>query len=369
MATKLLKGGLMKFNIYYFENYPLDTPFDMNNPRYVLSQEEINEILTTIISNKPYSLSIDNFKDKELINQLLHIDVLQSKDNKLALAIPFFIEKDIPMLEKLSKKVASEICSKLINHKEEINKIIEKVNNGFDNQRNLYHLLCGYIFDGLLFDYLEENNLVTTSLLHKSNLDYLVILYEDSELINEYSNKLLCSYNRLIDNSSGFVSFGDSEGNRKDFYRYYRLKELNKLPKEAEEYLNYSPSELIKNFNKLIDKENIDKEYLQIFEYFEYTRNHEIAVPIYTQKSYKVASELYQYILTIIKEPIHKALSHIQNETELTCISHQVNTKDIANEIYHLIFGEVNEQLIQNGFVSNPSSIQDEGRYFRCFER
>lgn len=35
----------------------------------------------------------------------------------------------------------------------------------------------------------------------------------------EHSLMLLCSYNRLIANGKGFVSFGDSNGRRNDFYR------------------------------------------------------------------------------------------------------------------------------------------------------
>ena len=39
----------MKFNKYFFENYPMDTPFDRNNPRYVLALDGVDEILEKII--------------------------------------------------------------------------------------------------------------------------------------------------------------------------------------------------------------------------------------------------------------------------------------------------------------------------------
>ena len=57
-----------------------------------------------------------------------------------------------------------------------------------------------------MFDYLDENKLVTTSRIHNSGLDYLVILYEDSALLNEYSDMLLCSYNRLTVNGKVALS-------------------------------------------------------------------------------------------------------------------------------------------------------------------
>lgn len=59
----------------------------------------------------------------------------------------------------------------------------------------------------------------------------------------------------------------------------------------------------------------------------------------------------------------------LQQEVRLTAVSHGVAVKDIANEIYHLIFGEVNELLVQSGFVSPPPHYPGEGRYFKSFER
>lgn len=42
---------------------------------------------------------------------------------------------------------------------------------------------------------------------------------------------------------------------------------------------------------------------------------------------------------------------------------------EVANEIYHSIFGEVNEALVRSGLVAEPEAISGEGRYFRSFER
>ena len=359
----------MKFNKYFFENYPMNTPFDMNNPRYVLSLDGVDEILEIISSSKPYSLTINDFDNQNLVCALLHIDVLQSKDNKLAVAVPFFLESDAIVLKELSKRVANEISNVLLLHKDKIIEIINQIDNGYFYDRNLYHLLCGYIFDGLMFDYLEENQLVTNSLMHKTGLDYLVILYEDSKILNEYSDLLLCSYNRLISDGKGFVSFGDSNGYRKDFYRYKRLNELNKLTEIETNYINIPTEELIINFEKLVDGSKIDSKFIEIFNYFGYCENNEIIVPVYDETSYKIANELYKYVLEFTKEAINDALSIIEKEDRLTAIAHGVNKKDIANEIYHLIFGEVNEKLVDSGLVAKPNHIDGEGRYFKSFER
>ena len=135
------------------------------------------------------------------------------------MAVPFFVNQDADILKKLSKNIANNIATELLAHKGQIVNIAERIDNGYPVERNLYHILCAYIFDGLIFDYLEENELVTTSCVHNSGLDYLVVIYEDTACLNEYSDMLLCSYNRLIANGKGFVSFGDSNGRRNDFYR------------------------------------------------------------------------------------------------------------------------------------------------------
>lgn len=358
----------MNFNKYYFENYPMDTPFDGNNPRYVLSQDGIDEILEKIVMSSPYSVSKDYFENSALVDALLHVEVLQEKNGKLGIAVPFFVKQDTTILKELSKDIACCIVNKLLEQKEKIAEIIEKIDNGYPCDRNLYHILCGYIFDGLMFDFLEENQLVTTSLVHDTGLDYLVIIYEDAEELNEYSDNLLCSYNRLMVNRRGFVSFGDSAGNRKDFYRYNRLMELDKLTEQERRFVNFKPEELVNNFVKILEKQYVEEQYIESYEYFGYYKNGKIMVPIYNENSYKVAEELYKYVLLITKNEIIDALSAMQKNEELTAVRHGVKVKDIANEIYHLIFGEVNELLVQSGMVAKPMLITGEGRYFKSFE-
>ena len=359
----------MKLNKYFYENYPLDMPFDSNNPRYVLSLDGVDAILEKIIINKPYSLEIADLDKVELVKALLHIEALQLKNGKLGMAVPFFTASDEAVLKELSKKAAKNIGNELLKQKVLLYQIAEKLDNGHSAERNLYHLLCGDIFDGLMFDYLEENHLVTTSRVHKSGLDYLVILYEDTDSLNEYSDLLLCSFNRLTVKGKGFVSFGDSNGNRKDFYRYMRLRELGRLSEQESVWLNDPAEELVEQFNKMLNGDKIDSKYLEIFEYFDYCRNGKIAIPVYDSSASRIVQELYEFVLEITKEQIASALTVIQGDTRLLAVSHKVDVKDIANEIYHLIFGEVNELLVREGIVATPPYVQGEGRYFKAFER
>lgn len=359
----------MRFHKYYFENFSPDTPFDLHNPRYVLSQAGVDSILERIAVCKPYSLKAEDFANRNLITAMLHIDVLQEKAGKLAMAVPFFTAKDTSILKELSQDAAKRIASELLSRKAQIVQQVQRIKNGYCVERNLYHVLCAALFDGLLFDYLEEHELVTTSRLHKSGLDYLVILYEDTPSLNAYSDMLLCSYNRLMANGKGFVSFGDSQGNRHDFYRYYRQLELNLLPDQERIYGTYPVESLIENFDSLAHGKDVPAEYVSIYEHFGYCQNGKIDVPIYDAHSYEITKQLYHLVIPFLAPHLANALALLQQEVRLTAVSHGVAVKDIANEIYHLIFGEVNELLVQRGFVSAPPHYPGEGRYFKSFER
>lgn len=359
----------MTFDKYYFENFSVDTPFDSSNPRYVMAMDGVDEVLTKVVKAEPYTLSKEQFEDQRLVKALLHVDVLQEKHGKLGLAVPIFVEKETAILQDLSADVAESISRILVDNRDKIDHIICKVQNDYSEERNLYHLLCGSIFDGMIFDFLEETDLVTTSKIHKTGLNYLVVLYQQSELLESYSNRLLCSYNRLIQNGSGFVSFGDSDGDRKDFYRYFRLKELGRLSEEEEAYVDYEPDELVQEFLHLLEGEVPEEAYLRVFEYFGYIENDQPCIPVYDKSVNSIVEELYHFVLELIREPLTEALSKIENRADLLSVAHGVPVKDIANEIYHLIFGEVNELLVKESLVAKPEYHEGEGRYFKSFER
>lgn len=94
MFTSWIGGPIWNSKNIFFDNFTSDTNFDVKNPRYVLSLDGIGSILERLIVNKPYSLSIDDFEDKDLVRMLLYVDVLKQKDEKLCIGVPFFIEKD-----------------------------------------------------------------------------------------------------------------------------------------------------------------------------------------------------------------------------------------------------------------------------------
>lgn len=57
----------IKFNKYYFENFSSNTPFDINNPRYVLALGGVDSVLERIVVSSPYSLAIEDFDNVDLV--------------------------------------------------------------------------------------------------------------------------------------------------------------------------------------------------------------------------------------------------------------------------------------------------------------
>ena len=356
----------MNFKIFYYENYD-SISFDKNNPRYVMSKPKVMDILSMLSKNQPFSLSKADFEDEQIIDKLLHIDVLVEKNGNLCIGVPLFLETDLDELVHLSVHTAKHITQILISKKDELYKCISKINNSFSAEINLYHLLSGQIFDGMMFDFLEQENLVTTSKIHHTGLDYLVIIYEDSDKLADYSDRLLCSYNRLSTSNGTFSSFGDSNGIRKDFYRFYRQMELDNLSSSEKAMALPKPEILAEQFYNLVIGKEVSKRYIDLFEYFGYVRDNNIIVPVYLKEVDAIVQELFDLIIHDIQVPIIQAIQQIGSST-LTSIYNGVDVKDIANEIYHLIFGEVNELLVKNGIVATPIHLDGEGRYLRCFE-
>ena len=63
-----------------------------------------------------------------------------------------------------------------------------------------------------------------------------------------------------------------------------------------------------------------------------------------------------------------QTLIELAGSINITAVKHGVNRKEIANELYHIVFGSINEDLTARGIVTTPKYIPGEGRYFKCIE-
>ena len=183
-------------------------------------------------------------------------------------------------------------------------------------------------------------------------------------LFSTYSNKLLCSYNRLKTHYGVFSSFGDCDGNRNDFYRQFMLQNTH----QSDKIINYSPNELGLAFHSLILGNKISENLISIFNHMGYTKNGIINVPVYSHNDFKVGNEISKIVIDSCSQNLTECLNLLSKEHNLLSIQHNVDIRDIANEIYHLIFGTVNNLLVQHNIVARPEYHPHEGRYLKSYE-
>lgn len=249
------------------------------------------------------------------------------------------------------------------------------IDNGFPVALNLYHILCGMVFDGCFFDYLSSNGAVATSRQHPSGLVYLSVIYENCEELQQLSDGLLCSYNRFVNAKCSLQSFGDAQGNRFDFYRFFRLMEQGALSdrfKDAESLVlglgDASKVRLLDEVVSLIQTGHCDPAVMSLLELFGYVRNGAVCVPVYTPEHQKYIAEIESIVEKRIGQAISDVLLDLAGSIDITAVRHGVPRPEIANELYHIVFGSINEELVTRGIVAAPQYASGEGRYFQCIE-
>ena len=111
-------------------------------------------------------------------------------------------------------------------------------------------------------------------------------------------------------------------------------------------------------------------QFLEKLEYISIDTNDDsisVAVPIfYDFEIVTVIKDLSDIILINIFQIVKEVFENFEiNTLKLTSIKHNVDIKEIANELWHQIFGSTNEYLVREGFVSTPDSINGQGRYLK----
>jgi len=236
--------------------------------------------------------------------------------------------------------------------------------------------LCGAIFDGSFFDYLSDYQTLATSRLHPAGIDYIITVYEKCPKLDSFSHHLLCSYNRFSDGKRALQSFGDANGNRIDFYRFYCQKLLGAVP-PALKYIEEIWDSLIcdndrmhiLNALQIFDEtESCDENCMRLFEAFGYVSDGKYVVPVFHQSAKSVVEKLTRIVIDCIGTDMGKLLSDSPIMFQLHCRQHGVSKEEAANEVYHILFGMLNEELVSRGIVQKPNFIDGEGRYLKSIE-
>lgn len=107
---------------------------------------------------------------------------------------------------------------------------------------------------------------------------------------------------------------------------------------------------------------------MDLLELFGYAQNGTICVPVYTPEHKKYIAEIESIIEKCLGNAISDILLELADSMDITAVKHGVDRKEIANELYHIVFGSINEELVARGIIAAPQYIPNEGRYFKCIE-
>ena len=369
---------MRRFEYFLFENFDADKEsYNPYNPRNFLGKE--TDTLLTKVAKLPantcsYNESCEKY-GTHLVRKLIDGGVLRPSGTALAFDCPIFLREDAVVLHTEIASKASALVDLLQDGMTEIRECCVKIENGFSVELNLYHVLCGMVFDGHFFDYLSGVGAVAISRQHPSGLDYLSVIYEKCKELQSFSDGLLCSYNRFANAKCSLQSFGDAQGNRYDFYRFFRLMEQGLLPdkfKDAEalviDFCGVNKDSLLDEVVSLVRTGRCDPTAMDLLELFGYVQDGAICVPVYTPEHKKSIAEIESIVEKCLGNAMAETLIELAGSIDITAVKHGVNRKEIANELYHIVFGSINEELAERRFVAAPKHIPGEGRYFKCIE-
>lgn len=388
-----------KLTFYYFGDIG---NYDNYNPSYVCTKEYAPEILYMIALNDPFSileydiinnLNINEEKFEDIINSFQLINAISENNNTYKINFPVFLEKDVIKMESYLSNIGKVIGDKIVSLSNMLNKKLSNLECAkyHSKERILYHVLCDDIFDGTAFDFFTARNIFPTSKLQPDNRNYIIVGYEDSKTIEMYSDKLLCSSNNYMSSEITFNSFGDSNGSRKDIYRFFRLTQksldnatmfhnlniaYNKIIDDMNKKIAGDCGKLIKSiiikntkYTQLTEKEKNLADFLKELEYIginKFDNSISINVPIFYESEKTIINDIGNIILLEIFPIVKDVFENFETDVpDLTSVRHKVDIKEIAIELWHQIFGAVNEYLVKKGFVALPNNIDGEGRYLK----
>src|SRR5664280_426294 len=387
-----------KLDLFYFGDIG---KYDAFNPAYVCAQEYAAETLFQIASHAPYELSeaeiarllgVEQETMWPIIDSLLRIRAIERRDSTYRICFPAFLQGDVQQMKGILSSARDSIVRTLEQLNSQLVPIAQRFrcHKQFSVGRILYHVICDSACDDRAFAYFEKEKLLCTSKPQPGNRDYLMIGYEACEEVAQSSNLLLCSSNNYTCDGIRFNSFGDSDGRRKDMYRFTRL--FDSEPHELAQFLDRSEdigmllasdmesiasrcSSMVKRiisndvyWTDLTD----DAETALLLSELGYIsgrqeNNHiSMMVPVFYQDEQPLITAVGDIVLPQIDNAVRRAFDSFSKRTgDFTAVRHGVNIEEIGNELWHQIFGLTNEQLVKTGFVDQPLRIDGQGRFFR----
>jgi len=364
----------MKFNWYFFEQFdPEREAGNPDNPRRIAARKA-DPLLQTLAEHRPGSWQLDACIAQfgsALPAQLLRADVIRSESGRLYYDCPVFLSSDALPLREQSTLWARRMADRLAEEEEALLGCCRQLKSTSSPRQALYHVLCGMVLDGALMAPLSEAGLIADSRPHPSGLDYLILLYEQCPQLEALSEGLLCSWNRLIGTRCALQSFGDSRGTRYDLYRFFRLREAGQLPavfQRAEALFSASgltAERLTEEAAELVTTGRCLPAAQALLEEFGYWRESSAIVPVFYPEDEAVVAQAAEVTSGALLELFSQALSTLSHLDTLTGSRHGVRASEMGNELYHILFGSLNEELVRRGIADAPCHRPGQGRFAR----
>lgn len=339
-------------------------PWDNFNPRYLFSQPDAKSLMSRLICQGPVLP-----EDQVLLENLLAMGLVEKRTAGYQVTVPFFTNQDVPLLERVLFQRAEHLSRQIMQN-------LPCLSGKSPTERFL--LLGDLVFDGLLFDWLATEKIVCDGYIYGGNRNYLINFYEDQGALADFSNRLLCSNNRVTAEGVSLASFGDSLGYRRDLFRWSMLRRTGKVTlypqfQQLEQLVSkeWSPDKLtsfvidgIKKIIQKTDPSSLQKEILFLLGYLD-TNGH-IVVPVLQQAE---ISPLCKDFIQQFGSTLQTDFIHFKNElADLSALRHGVDYWLVTNELWHCYFGMINQVLLENNYFSLASADETGGRYERFIQ-
>lgn len=375
-------------------------PYDDFNPLKLTEDVNTAKLLYHIAKSSPYTLDVKALshlieEDENIVqlltDQMVGLRMLKEDKETFSLNFTVILQEDLKAIDNYSKSLATELAQDIENEKHHFNDLVKQLLSykTHDEKELLYHILGCHILDGLAIDSLSERGFFKTSKLQKDARDYLLFGFEDCAQVDAFSDHILCSCNRYTANGVSFISFGDAAGHRNDLYRFNRQvsSQLNRV--EARQSTLNSYRVLLDGFHdtvgikcsaiiqKIIEQGNHPVtlraeelpygDYLTSFHYLSnQDKQYQVSVPIFYPQDQEIIQSIHDDLMKIILPKLEVHFGSPSASLEITAIRHGVELKEILNEMWHQIFGNINEALVKSGVIKQPDYFEGEGRYLKA---
>ena len=382
-----------KIDLYYFGDIGA---WDDLNPYYWYRKPSSPEILFAVAGSSPYELNINDIAGiidrkpeavRRQISAMAGIGMLSEKEGKYSTSFSVVLERDVPILRELAERTACSLSEVLLDHGEELKALAENIScsEEFGTARVLYHAIGCDTLDGTALEALADMGIMAISKEQPGGRNYILQGFERSATVEEMSSGLLCSCNSTGNHQVQFISFGDTKGDRKDLFRFLRMKD-QLGPSEACRQLNLSPNPIMENPEEHIlelcssiilkapsadtlASERHAAAFLQELEYISVDSTVSVAlkVPFFRTQDRDAITAISERVMELMVPILEVEFANLPDKLPgLSSLDHVVDGKEIANELWHQVFGRINEELVRDGLLAKPKHILGEGRYFRA---